>query len=276
MITAKSQEWVLTDGLPADFMVRSISFDGGKTYVVGNGRRSRESTLYSSSNGGKMWEKVCDIQDVLAGSMLVCGSRILMSGYYQNEYVVFYSDNEGKNWTLIPDISDRFLTSSLFKSGARLMAVGSMTDQGRTAGSALYSSTDNGASWTRQDLPEDFGTITSAAASGQSIVFSLVSPEGFIVVRTADGGKTWGLSDVKVPLVSVAGVCSTADAFYLAGRISDGTSVVLVSKDGGASFTKASTLSSDISVQGLFPGPDCLFLMALNPDYQSFIAFKPL
>ena len=275
-VAAKSQEWTLTDGFPEDFFVYSITAEGGTSYAVGYLIPPTASTLYSSANGGEDWEKVCDIPDLTAGQVLVSQGRILMSGYALDGYVTFYSDDRGQTWTLLSDIPEDFLVSSLFKSGNRLMAAGSLTNQGLVQKGAVYISADNGTSWTRKDLPEEFQAVTSAAALGNNMVVAGITSEGPVLVRTVDDGKTWELSDISVPLITIAGVCSTPEVLYLAGRKTDGTGTLLVSKDGGATFSQDDDLSGDVFVTGLFSGPDRLFLTAMDPDQRSIVAYKEL
>ena len=234
------------------------------------------STLFASKNAGKDWEEVCSIPDVSAGSILVSEKRLVVAGYSGEEYVLFYSDDKGKEWTLASGYLGSFLTSSLIKSGANLIAAGAMTDHGRNSYGALLVSPDNGDTWKEKRIPEEFSTVTSAAVSGNALILSGYGSEGFFVACTPDDGQTWEMSDIKVPLVFIAGICGTPDAVYLVGRKNDGTSVVLVSKDGGASFSLESSLSEGIFVRGVFAGSGRLFLTAFDSDQRPIIVYRSL
>jgi photosystem II stability/assembly factor-like uncharacterized protein len=122
-----------------------------------------------------------------------------------------------------------------------------------TRGALLFVSTDGGATWRTTSVPVSsrarlVGMIFMADAShGWSITFGPGTNDDFgslaryVVNRTIDGGSTWVAADVPGDFVGTTSALAFANdtVGYMvasASRLSDGTSTVLRTEDGGATW----------------------------------------
>jgi photosystem II stability/assembly factor-like uncharacterized protein len=199
--------------------------DGNTVYACVPGRLWSDSDdrgLYKTTDGGKTWTKI------LKGSNLSTGcSMIAMSSRDAKTLYAGMWDFRRKGWT--------------FRSGGENATAPS--------GSALFKTTDGGATWTELNEttakglpPKPWGRVAvSVAPSKPDVVYALIESTRSALFRSDDGGKTWQERDRSQMMVW--------RPFYFGNLIIDpndenkmykpGGSLIM-STDGGKSFSNIS------------------------------------
>jgi len=126
-------------------------------------------------------------------------------------------------------------------------------------GSTLLLSTDAGSSWRRTTIPTSTGVIPTVFVLDSEHVWSVTIGPGstdnsgsstdvtnLVVHRTVDGGQTWQASTIPANFANTSPELVFGDALhgYLVGsaqRQSDGTSTVVRTDDGGATWSDVAT-----------------------------------
>jgi photosystem II stability/assembly factor-like uncharacterized protein len=217
-------------GLKASERIAKILVDPAETNTVyacvpGNlWSDSEERGVYKTTDGGKTWAKVLKGSNASTGCSMLSMDRT-------NPKTIFAGmwDFRRRGWT--------------FRSGG--------DGPNASSGSALFKSTDGGASWTELDekgakgLPaKPWGRVAVAvAASKPNVVYAFIEaePPKNGLYRSDDGGRTWEARDRSQAMIW--------RPFYFANLIVDPQNEnriykpdgpLIVSSDGGRSFSNIS------------------------------------
>jgi photosystem II stability/assembly factor-like uncharacterized protein len=159
---------------------------------------------------------------------------------------IITSTNGGDTWALAYSAPTSQLSAIACADATACMVVGS-TDTGQPV--ALHT-VDGGRHWSQESLPDQVGTLEAVACAsptvcvaGGYLYFTASKPViGPTIVRTTNGGSTWGTVSVPTGLsVIYTVVCPTTSVCFVAGSGpgSEATepSIVAKSTDGGETWS---------------------------------------
>ncbi|WP_441286904.1 WD40/YVTN/BNR-like repeat-containing protein [Sorangium sp. KYC3313] len=234
--------------------------------------------LLATHDGGERWRWICEPVVGFGGNedpmLAVLADGTIVAGVFDG---LSASKNGGCDWSFAQgDLMNRYVIdlSADREDPSRAVLVVSM---GLGAGqflTQLWETSDNADSWTQAgvDLPEDFLAHTvDAAPSDRARVYvsgRYGAPDyAGALQRTDDRGATWerldipGSDDMRLPFL---GAVDPVDPDVVYVRLDgDPTDALLVSKDGGRSFTTAFESAGD------------LLGFALSPDGATVIVGGP-
>jgi photosystem II stability/assembly factor-like uncharacterized protein len=219
--------WVNT-GLPNSERIAKIVVDprdGNVVYACATGRLWSDSPdrgVYKTTDGGASWSLILKGPNLSTG----CSSLALDPANPDHLFAGMW-DFRRKGWT--------------FRSGGENATAPS--------GSALYATSDAGATWTKLDAASAAGLPTApwgrvavaVAPSDSKIVYAFIESGRSALFRSDDGGKTWAERDRSLMMVW--------RPFYFANLIVDPHDAnrifkpdgdLIASEDGGKSFSTIS------------------------------------
>lgn len=267
-----------TPGQPLDFGSTPLEFytpsdlgtlDGQFGWVmvhVGAGMNHDYIAIFSTKDGGQTWQRVLDPQT--GAQLMSCHKTGLLFISNSNGWLVgdcpglmpglflYRTQDGGHTWTSVslpaPDGQPaNFFEQTNYGCGIRELAFGSPRTlllpvtcthyQDNTGLAWLYSSTDNGQSWTANALPLPFDTFEFINPNEGWLLGSKENPPGSNnqIQRTADGGHTW----LAVSQVQWQGHVDFADAqngWVIASL--NGVSGLVHSSDGGKNWQQISPM----------------------------------
>jgi photosystem II stability/assembly factor-like uncharacterized protein len=178
---------------------------------------------YRSTDSAATWTPVLSEGTYLPiNSLVSLGSDLFAASYNAG---VFSSPDGGATWVPAGLAGYNMGTIDLLANQGKLLA-------GTSAG--LYTSTDNGLSWSRVDSTSITADVSLLAGNGDTLYATSTSPNGLI--RSTDAGLNWSV-------VSTAFASTTLSAIVVKGGCVFATSVrggVFRSSDGGESWFSAS------------------------------------
>ncbi|MGK4005370.1 hypothetical protein WMF31_22265 [Sorangium sp. So ce1036] len=231
--------------------------------------------VLTSRDGGASWHWICEPVVGFGGNedpmLAFLADGTIVAGVFQG---LSASRNGGCDWAFAGgDLADRYvvdLSADREDPSRAVLVVSSGLGAGRFL-TQLWETADNAGAWTQAggDLPEDFLALTvDAAPSDRDRVyvsgrFGAPMYAGALQ-RTSDRGATWerldipGSDDRHLPYI---GAIDPADPDTLYVRLDgDPTDAVLVSRDGGESFTTVFESQGDLLGFALSPDGDAVIV----------------
>jgi|GEM_PF-2177750 len=182
--------------------------------------------LFRSIDNGDSWNRVTSMTESSITSFAVIGDAIFIGSMTGG---VFASSDSGKTWSRKNSGLEDSCILSLTVSGTKLLA---------GTHNFVYCSTNKGSSW-NTILSRSSMRLRSVAVFGDTIIVgaSPYDAEGSIgVIRSVDGGETWGPSDTTLKYKKVETLAKVGDRL-VAGTAGEG---LFVSEDNGESWRRSS------------------------------------
>ena len=250
------------------------------------------STVLRTLDGGQTWQKLnvtSDVLDFRDVDAIDAQTAYVMGAGNGPASRIYKTIDGGKTWTLQFKNEDpkAFLDAMSFWDANHGIAIGDSVD------GQLYIMTtaDGGRVWSRvpaAGLPAALENEGAFAASGTNIAIFGKS-HAWIgtgasakarVLRTADGGRTWQVSDTPLAAGPSAGIFSIAFRDAKHGVVAGGdyrkeqeaVDNLAVTSDGGVTWTLVKGLSGFRSVVAYVPGTTTPTLIAIGPsggDYST-------
>jgi photosystem II stability/assembly factor-like uncharacterized protein len=213
--------------------------------------------LWKTTNGGAWWEPVDDFMANLAISSIVFDPRdpsIMYAGtgegFFNSDGLrgagIFKSTDGGVTWNHLPATGTYhfdYVNRLAISPDGRVLLAGTQTGVARSTDGGATFTTNTSISWV---LDVDFHPSDNSLA-----VASGIGGTGWF---SRDGGISWtaasGLPDKpgSITRVEIAYAPATPDVVYASVNINQGE--LYRSVDGGATYTRAGTISGYLSVQG--------------------------
>ena len=199
-------------------------------YAVGGGG------VFRSAGSGSSWQRIevgLPSGGAYADIVIATSAPVL---YLPNGNRVFRSGNAGELWVQLPALPSNVYVRDL------ALRRGSTTDLAIISDSGIYSSTNGGNSWAGPAAGTSglyFGKIEYAADSTLYASLGYADPAvfgGALVIRSSDGGISWGATPTTPSALSSAYAMTTWPADSQRIAISDGNTLAF-STDAGASWT---------------------------------------
>jgi len=225
--TDNGMHWIPTSGL-ANKIALSFAIKGTYIYTA---TTDFNSSIYRSADNGESWQTVeSPITD--ANEVFVSGNAVIVSEFN----FIWRTTDDGDSW----ELAEKFALSGVTqfaKSGNKIFGAG---------GSGLYTSVNNGESWTYSNFP--------GGASSLSAVGNIIYLGSSKVSKSTDAGATWNLASTNLGKGKFETLLYDGVNVY-AGTNSDNTSGVYITTNGGGSwypssngFPPGSTIRSMISL----------------------------
>ncbi|HRS52085.1 MAG TPA: T9SS type A sorting domain-containing protein [Candidatus Marinimicrobia bacterium] len=212
LMNVSEAQWTRIEGLYGG-KIRDIIVDKPRMYAMAN------NYLYRSDNMGLTWENTCFDVSKCGGIMVndsnVFAWRIIVTG---NDGYLAHSSDYGKTWEELHGILDSVGVRSINMKNSKLY-VG-------TSSAGLFTSDDNGSTWSRCDNLPDCWLILKIFFTDSSIF--LVTGDG--VFRSSDEGLSWDY------LTNISGYV-TCIAFNGESLLIQSGSEFYISQDNGDSWT---------------------------------------
>ncbi|WP_437971040.1 hypothetical protein WMF04_17900 [Sorangium sp. So ce260] len=234
--------------------------------------------LLSTHDGGEAWRWICEPVVGFGGNedpmLAFLADGTIVAGVFDG---LSASKNGGCDWSFAPgELMNRYvidLSADREDPSRAVLVVSTGLGAGRFL-TQLWETSDNADSWTKAggDLPEDFlaHTVDAAPSNRDRVYVSgrFGAPDyAGALQRTDDRGATWerldipGSDDSRLPYI---GAIDPADPDTVYVRLDgDPTDALLVSRDGGESFTT------------VFESKGDLLGFALSPDGASVMVGGP-
>lgn len=240
----------------------------------GDGNHLLVRTTYgvlSTTTAGEPWTWICEqaigFSDQQDPPMAFTGDSTVLAGLVTG---LRLSSDAGCGWTGAAGLEDRFVVDVSASKGDGQTAVAlAIASAGATVVTELWTSTNAGHTWKKGGaLPDGFFGLTVDIAPSQPKRLWLSGRYGKpdypgVLERSDDGGATWerfdipGSDDQSLPYIGAVDP-SDPDVVYvrLDGEPDD---TLVVTRDGGASFTPALTMGS-------------MLAFAVSPDGATVLA----
>jgi photosystem II stability/assembly factor-like uncharacterized protein len=170
-----------------DLPARRVATIGPNVYVI-----TQSGRVLRSDDQGKHWNVIEaeGFRQIQPSSLLALREGILLMGEYSDG---IYRSTDGAQYWRLSNTGLIYPYVTVLECGAKLVLAG-------TRGGALYSSTDNGSSWS-QATPE-WGTVTSVKLDSKGFMYAIVGidrnrKQQFF--RSDDKGKTWSSFQSGLP-----------------------------------------------------------------------------
>ena len=242
----------ISQGLPSESGIVGIGVFGNDMFVG-----TYVGTFHSTNNGSD-W--ALDTTGVGEDARICCFAKIgnnLFAGA-EDGFGVFLSTNNGTNWTAVHSglpINSQIGGFSIM--GSKLFAVitGGIINGGWSAG--LYSTTDNGTTWSIDSVGMGIRQCESIAQMGH---YLFVSTADSGIYRSSDTGASWSSVNKGFPpdftVLSLAASDTSASSPILVAGMDSG---LYLSTDYGASWEAEYSGLSDAPIYSLAVGDSNLF-----------------
>jgi photosystem II stability/assembly factor-like uncharacterized protein len=229
-------------------------------------------TLQRSTDGGQTWAPACLPASAVPGAGALYGVTFGEDGQHGwvaggsgGRPVLLRTADGGDRWLAarLPDGIAGGLTDVAFADLRHGWAVGHLTGTGpaNAAGGLLLATTDGGATWTAQALPDGIGRLGRVAVvdAGHAWATGTTLAGRPVVVATTDGGATWTSQTLPDGIRELRDVAFVGrERGWAVGALpvpqpseagKDDPGVILTTTDGGASWIEqARTVGSLWSV----------------------------
>lgn len=228
-----SYVWTLRSGTGAVWRTMATSYDGA-TFIAGAGQFNSNGSLFLSTNSGVSWSAIAAVgsHKWYGTAVSADGTKMAASSYAGDIYT---STDGGVNWTDRTAAGTRnWLSVAISSDGQKIAAVDNAGAPG--AGSStpgdIYTSTDNGATWTDQTAAGTRNWMSIASSTDGTHLAACVN--GGDIYTSTDSGATW-TDQTGSGSRSWTKIASSADGSKLVASVSGGQ--VYTSGDGGVSWT---------------------------------------
>jgi photosystem II stability/assembly factor-like uncharacterized protein len=208
--------WIPTSGLSQNVVI-SFATKGSFVYATFYNADPNHSGISRSSDNGDTWQEIAaPVHN--GGKMIVSDNAIIVAA----DNLIWRSLDDGVSWNAVEQFALSGI-NSFARAGTKLFATGT---------TVLWTSLDNGGSWTKSVFPD--GAV-SLSANGSTIYLGSSSK----VFKSTDLGATW--IDVSAGLGHGSIVSLLYDGSILfAGATADSAGIYR-STNGGTSWTPAAT-----------------------------------
>jgi hypothetical protein len=239
--------WVSTDAsqTATNFNNACMSYDGsvillGPLFYPTPADSTNKSGYCISTDGGSTWSLPTD-PSAYSGTWAACsydGSKMVSGGGASSNTVEQYTSSDvGDTWTK-GNLSKKWRRVEMSSTGQ--FCVAAMYNQSGGTNDYVYVSSNYGVDWTQGgtvstvwetvDICDD-GSTMFAARSG-----NLGSPVTGMLYRSLDFGRTWDLITPAPGWDWQDVVCSHDGGWYVAGRYTDSTDVIITSTNKGLTW----------------------------------------
>lgn len=241
--TDEGRTWTQV-GVPTRAMLTAVSFaDPMHGWAVGH-----DGVILATADGGKSWHRQdpgTDLETVWLDVLFLDARHGFVVGAYGRALV---TTDGGKSWKPFRPVEDELHYNRLVATpGGRLYLAGE-------AG-LLVTSTDQGATWQRLELPYDGSLFTILPLGGRSV--AVAGMRGRLLV-SGDNGATWTDRSPTLPALLAAGTLLQGDVAVIGGQGGH----LFVSRDGGATFVHWKPAESGAGLSALLPSRDGALLAA--------------
>ncbi len=237
--TNQGGSWtLLNSGLPTPLsvFVLAVSASSPQTlYVGGYNFTNNTPQLYRSTNGGGSWSAVGSGLGANVSVQALAIDPSNANTVYAGTNGGVYKSTDGTTFAQLAGMSSRNV-QSLVLDPTNPAVVYAGTNPSTDGG--IWKSTDNGATWTKQNtgLPAGTGVYHLAATPGSNATFYAAvgaSPATTTLYKTTNGGGTWSALNAGSNLSSIAVSPTNANLVFV-----DGSGGLFRSTDGGSTFAQ--------------------------------------
>lgn len=241
--TDEGRSWTQV-GVPTRAMLTAVSFaDPTHGWAVGH-----DGVILATADGGKSWHRQdsgTDLETVWLDVLFLDARHGFVVGAYGRALV---TTDGGKSWQPMRPVEDELHYNRLVATpGGRLYLAGE-------AG-LLVTSTDQGATWQRLEVPYDGSLFTILPLGGRSV--AVAGMRGRLLV-SGDNGATWTDRSPTLPALLAAGTLLQGDVAVVGGQGGH----LFVSRDGGTTFAHWKPAESNTGLSALLPSRDGALLAA--------------
>ena len=148
-------------------------------------------SLHSISYAQELWQKITSLKTSNCSYLDINSNGYIFAAYNTSEIengMVYLSIDEGISWSLISESGWNRITDIAINQNNSVF-IG-------TYGTGLFRSTDNGISWVRLNVNNNFDYIESIANGGNGILYAGCGTKGGIsmgIFYSTDNGNQWSL-----------------------------------------------------------------------------------
>ena len=214
--------WI-SNSVPVEPWWRIASSADGKKLVAVGGGLDVPGPIYVSADAGQTWTQAnapitnwVSVASSANGSNLVAAVELLRNASPPLGYI-YTSTNCGFDWTLMTGAPNlQWLSVASSADGTKFLGTGS----GPSGDGLIYTSTNSGATWVSNAVPNEFWYCVASSADGRTLaavaIFDHYGNPGYIYTST-NSGITW-ISN-SVPRQNWAGIASSADGGILVASV---------------------------------------------------------
>ena len=204
------------------------SADGNKLVAVAGadayGSIGNISAICISTNGGATWIQTCapsnhwvSVASSADGSKLV--AAVMVDAALGNPDLIYVSTNSGATWTQISALSNVWTSVASSADGSKLVAAcypAALINQSLTSAGGVYNSTNSGATWISNNVPDWGWQAVASSADGSKLVAGMNTG---IIYTSTNSGATWMTNNA--PNAAWNSFATSADGSKLIGAAAD-------------------------------------------------------
>ena len=179
--------WKTTSLPEVGLLCLSITSSSDGSRLLLGGSASGLGVIYSSTDGGALWNKTFKANDSLTIAASSDGMKLVVAGYG----AMYTSSDGGATWNQTLQECTFFITTPLTSSsdGSKLAV---WANDKITGQPGIYTSTDSGATWTRTSFSAQYVNAMISSSDGSMLAAVQIqwSVGGFLPV-SIDGGVNW-------------------------------------------------------------------------------------